>query len=403
MNNHAIEDGLARLGLEPLTESAVVDHVHPLFARVLARNEREIYLANHSLGRPLDQTADDTAACLRLWYEKMHDAWDDWLAELQAFRGRIALLIGAPRADCIVPKASAGQGLRTVLNTWDDAPRIVATRGEFDSIDFILKQYEARQRARIRWVEAESDGDYDVAAIRDAIDADTDLVVISHVYFGSGQVLADLPALVAHAHACGARVLLDVYHSCGVLPLDVAALDVDFAIGGSYKYLRGGPGACWLYLHPRHLDGALSTLDTGWFAKRDRFQYARGDAPEFAQGGDAFLESTPAVLPLYQARAGQQFTLAIGVERLRAYSLQQQGRLIAALARRGVAASGAQESRGAFVVVRDARAKELASRLRERGVITDARGEFVRLCPDVLTTDAELARAAEALGDVAAS
>ena len=101
--------------------------------------------------------------------------------------------------------------------------------------------------------------------------------------------------IVGATHAAGGRLLLDVYHSLGVLPVDVTAHDVDFAIGGSYKYLRGGPGACFLYLHPRHLDGWLRTLDIGWFAKRERFLYRRPDPPELAEGGDAFLESTPPV------------------------------------------------------------------------------------------------------------
>ena len=76
--------------------------------------------------------------------------------------------------------------------------------------------------------------------------------------FQTGQILPELPAIVAAAHAAGARVLLDVYHSLGVFPVDVGALDVDFAVGGSYKYLRGGPGACFLYIAPRHLDGGLA-------------------------------------------------------------------------------------------------------------------------------------------------
>ena len=131
-------------------------------------------------------------------------------------------------------------------------------------------------------------------------------------------------------------MLLDTYHAVGVIPVDVAALNVDFAVSGSYKYLRGGPGACWLYVHPRHLDGSLTTLDTGWFAKKDMFRYARSDTAEFAAGGDAFLESTPAVVPFYQARAGQQFTLAMGVQRLREYSLRHQHMLLDMLREAGV-------------------------------------------------------------------
>ena len=92
-----------------------------------------MYLANHSLGRPLDQTAVDVQQALDHWYEKMDDAWDDWLAEIQVFRWSIARLIQAPREDCIVPKTSAGQGLRTVLNCYDEKIKVVTTTAEFNA------------------------------------------------------------------------------------------------------------------------------------------------------------------------------------------------------------------------------------------------------------------------------
>src|SRR6185437_13875636 len=168
--------------------------------------------------------------------------------------------------------------------------------------------------------------------------------------------------------------LLDVYHSLGALPVDVIRYDADFAVGGSYKYLRGGPGACFLYLHPRHLDGSLRTLDIGWFAKREPFAYERPDPPELAAGGDAFLESTPAVLAWYQARAGQRLALALDVSRVRAYSLSQQRRLVSLLADEGSAATGGTDDHGAFVVVTHERAAAWREALAERGIVTDARG-----------------------------
>jgi kynureninase len=195
--------------------------------------------------------------------------------------------------------------------------------------------------------------------------------------------------------------MLDVYHALGVVPVDLEAIDADFAIGGSYKYLRGGPGACFLYVHPRHLDRGLRTLDIGWFAKRERFAYERPDPPEFAAGGDAFLESTPPVLTCYQARAGQRLALALGAARMRAYSLEQQRRLVALLAERGVAAYGGTVDRGAFVVVESPHAARWCAALAARGIVTDARGHYLRLCPDVVTRDAELARAAAVLGEIA--
>jgi len=195
-------------------------------------------------------------------------------------------------------------------------------------------------------------------------------------------------------------VLLDVYHSLGVFPVDVGVLDVDFAVGGSYKYLRGGPGACFLYIAPRHLDAGVATLDIGWFAKESPFSYARPDPPRYAGGGDAWMESTPAVLPLYQARAGQVFTQAIGVARLREHSLEMQRRLVALLAEHGIPALGGTADRGAFVVVRHPDARAWSEALDARGILTDARGEWLRLTPDVLTTDAELEGAAAALAEV---
>jgi len=406
-----IAHAIAALGSGKLTEDGLRRHVAPLFSCVLDANRDNgnrgncVYLANHSLGRPLDATGDDLAQAVGLWQSKLGDAWDEWLAEINAYRARLALLLGASRPDCVVPKTSAGQGLRAILNTYDGVPRVVATRGEFDSIDLILRQYARRGRIALRFVEARESGRFDAADLLAAV-RQVDLVVISQVAFHTGQVLPELPALIAAAHAGGARVLIDVYHSVGVFPVDVAALNADFAIGGSYKYLRGGPGAGFLYLHPRHLDGSLSTLDVGWFAKKDHFAYERPDPPQFAEGGDAFLESTPPVMTCYQARAGQIFTQAIGVQRLRDYSLEQQRRLVSSLAERGVLATGGSADYGAFVVVdckgdaasRDAR--RAVEALAARGVIADARAHRIRLCPDVLTTSDELDVAANAFAMV---
>jgi kynureninase len=397
----AIAMAVAAMGPGPLTEAALQRHVAPLFSRVRTAFGPRIYLANHSLGRPLDAVDDDVREGLAAWYSHLSDAWGAWDTEMRAYRRRLAQLMNAPRADCVVPKTSAGQGLRAILNTYDAVPRVVATRGEFDSLDVILREYARRGRIELKLVEPRGDGHFDTAAILAAIGPRVDLVVVSQVIFNTGQRLADLHEIVAATHRASGRILLDIYHALAVFPVDVSALDIDFAVGGSYKYLRGGPGACFLYLHPRHLGGALRTLDTGWFAKRDPFAYVRPDPPQFAAGGDAFLESTPPVLPFYQARAGQVFTLAIGVERLRAHSLAMQQQLTGMLRERGFDAMGGTDDRGAFVVVVDERAEACAKALEGAGVITDARGHYLRFCPDVLTTEAELVAAVAALATAA--
>ena len=388
------------MGPGPLTEAGIQRHVAPLFSRVGSAWRDRIYLANHSLGRPLDAVDDDLREAMAAWYARMGDAWEPWENEMRAFRERLARLLGASRADCVVPKTSAGQGLRAILNTYDSVPRVVATRGEFDSLDVILREYARRGRITLTFVEPRAGDRFDTDDICAAVSQGVDLVVVSQVIFNTGQRIVDLPAIIGAAHAAGGRVLLDTYHALGVYPFDIGALDADFAVGGAYKYLRGGPGAGFLYLHPRHLDGDLRTLDTGWFAKRDPFAYLRPDPPEYGAGGDAFLESTPAVLPIYQARAGQLLILALGVARIRAHSLMQQQRLVGLLAERGIAASGGTDDRGAFVTVVDKRAEQWSEALAHIGIVTDARGRYLRMCPDLLTTDAELVIVADGLAKV---
>jgi kynureninase len=398
----AIEASVDALGPGPFTERALAGCIRPLFSRALAATPRRVHLANHSLGRPLDTMETDVREGLAAWYSRMGGAWDDWMAEIGAYRSRLARLLNAPRADCVIPRTSAGQGLRAILNTYDAdrRPRVVATSAEFDSLDVILREYARRDRIELSLVEPRADGRFNTADIVGAIGSGTNLVVVSEVVFNTGQRLDEIDAIVGAAHAAGARVLLDVYHSLGAMPVDVAALDVDFAVGGSYKYLRGGPGACFLYLHPRHLDGSLRTLDIGWFAKRDPFSYRRPDPPQFAEGGDAFLESTPPVVTCYQARAGQRLALALDPVRIRAYSLLQQQRLVTLLGSHGIDARGGREDQGAFVVVTDPRAGEWCEALAQRGIVTDARGSHLRLCPDILTADDDLIRAANALAGI---
>lgn len=362
-----------------LTEQWLRAEVWPRFSRVLAREE--IYLANHSLGRPLDRTAEDVRGALDAWYSDLDRAWKTWLEARERFRALTAGLVKARRADCIIPKTSAGQGLRAVLNSFNSKIKVATSDGEFDSIDFILRVYRERGRIELKitpWTELSPAG--------------ADLIVLSTVMFRTGEVVKHLPRLIHDAHTAGALVLLDVYHHAGVLPLDLDALGADFAIGGSYKYLRGGPGACWLYVRPGLVD-SMRTLDTGWFAKKEAFAYARPEPPEFGAGGDAWLESTPPVLAPFQALAGLELTLELGVERLRAYSLAQKALLCDLLPE----ARGVGADHGPFLTITHPRAAQIAGLLEKKGVKIDARGEYLRLCPDILTSRAELERAADVI------
>jgi kynureninase len=400
---NSIVEAVATMGEGPLNEDTLAHHVFPLFSKVLA--DKDIYLANHSLGRPLDQTGDDVAEAFALWAGQMDGAWEHWLSEREVFRARIAKLIGAPGPDCIVPKTAAGQGLRTVLNALPGKPRVLATRGEFDSVDVILKQYAHCGRIEMLWAEPRDSGVFSVDTLIERLTQERlgdgiDLVAISQIMFMTGQIVEDLDRLAAACHRAGARLLVDAYHAVGVIPVDVAAMDADFVIGASYKYLRGGPGAGYLYISPDALSSGLQPLDMGWFAKQDFFAFQRPDPPQLRAGGDAFLEGTPPVFTWYQARAGQQFTLAIGVERLRAYGLDRLRRLKQHLRDRGINAQGGDEKHGAFLTIRHENAMQLPERLAKLGVRIDARGDTLRLAPDCLTREEEMLRAAKAFAEI---
>jgi len=373
---------------EPISEAWLKKKVWPRFSRT-RKEHRKIYLANHSLGRPPDRMAQDVQHAMDVWYHDMGGAWAEWLAARERFRALTARLIGAKRADCIIPKTSAGQGLRAALNAMAAEKkgklRVVASDGEFDSIDFILRVYREQGRIDLR-----------VQPWRELSAGNADLVVVSSVQFRSGEWFHNLPKFMRAAKAAGALVMIDAYHHAGVIPLDVASLGVDFAIGGSYKYLRGGPGACWLYVRPGLIE-TMRTPDTGWFAKEKPFAYERPDPPQFAAGGDAWLESTPPVLAPVQALAGLEMTLELGVERLRDYSIEQKQLLADFLQIRGVACEGAGDEHGAFLTVTHADTPRLVAGLARHNIVADARGDKLRLCPDILNTESEMAQVAEEL------
>jgi kynureninase len=388
----------------PLTEQWLRENIWPRFSRVLSSSSG-IYLANHSLGRPLDQTAIDVQEGLDLWYSRLDGAWEDdgWPAEIERFRSNISQLIGPPSSRNVIPKTSAGQGLRAVLNSFDRPPTVVATRGEFDSIDLILRAYVQKDRAQVRWIEAR-DGhsglkEFTFENVLAGLDG-SDLLVLSYVFFATGQIMPCLSEIIRQAHQRGILVLVDAYHAAGVIPFSFQELQADFMVGGSYKYARGGPGACWLAVSDQCLE-ERRTLDTGWFAKKDPFKYARPEAPEF---GEAWLESTPPVLTMYQARAGLELLLELGVGRLRDYNLKQQAILREAFEGQGVAYARTDPADyGAYTTITHPKAPEIAERLAQNHVTTDARGATIRFGPDILNSEEDLREAARITARIIAS
>jgi kynureninase len=255
--------------------------------------------------------------------------------------------------------------------------------------------YEAHRTLGARVVTVESDDGIRVPLERmlAAIDEETLLVPISHVLFKSGFV-QDVAAITRRAHEVGALVVADLYQSAGTVPVDVTAWDVDFATGGSVKWLCGGPGAGYLYVAPR-LRASLRPRLTGWMAHARPFGFEPGEI-DYADGAARFLHGTPSVPALYAARAGYEIVAEIGVDRIRAKSLRQVELVVQRALALGLQVKGPAraEERGGMAILDVPDAQTVARELVRRGILIDYRpGAGIRISPHFYTSDEELVSA----------
>jgi kynureninase len=234
----------------------------------------------------------------------------------------------------------------------------------------------------------------------DAIDEQTVLVPISLVLFRSG-CLQDVQPVIDRAHRVGAHVVLDAYQAAGTIPIDVTALGVDFVVGGSVKWLCGGPGAGYLYVRP-DLIPTLRPAVVGWAGHTAPFGFETG-AIRYAESIERFQSGTPNVPSLYSARAGYEIVAEIGVPAIRARSLRLTSRLIAGAERRGwaVRTPTRDDDRGGSVVIDVPSGAAVTDELIRRRVIVDHRpGAGIRLAPHFYNTEAEVDAAIETMAAV---
>jgi kynureninase len=202
--------------------------------------------------------------------------------------------------------------------------------------------------------------------------------------------IQDLAAIARRAHEVGALVAADIYQSAGAVPVDVRALDLDFATGGSVKWLCGGPGAGYLYVR-RELWPKLAPKVTGWQAHREPFAF-RPDM-EYADDVFRFLGGTPNIPALYSARSGYEIINEIGVDKIREKSLRQTERLIGLADEAGFPVRSPREpaKRGGTVIVDVENGYEVVQQLAARDVLVDYRpGAGIRIAPHFYTADEEL-------------
>ena len=365
-----------------------------------------VYLISHSLGAMPGRTYERLHEYAETWATRGIRAWEEGWWEMPVTTGnKIANIIGAPSASVVMHQnVSVCQAiLISCFDLSQQRNKIVYEALNFPSVMYVYEAHVKAAGARLVEVPSDDGITIDTQRMIDAIDEETLLVPISHVLFRTGYI-QDVKAIVEKAHRVGALVILDCYQSTGTVPFNVTDLDVDFATGGSVKWLCGGPGAGYLYVAPRH-HGAFFPKVTGWMAHRSPFSFEAGEI-DYAPDIHRFLHGSPGIPALYAAESGYDLINEVGVERIRENSLRQTARLIALADERGWRLQSPRdaEKRGGSVIIDVPQADSVVKELERRSILVDYRpGAGIRIGPHFYNTDEEIDQLVDAINEIVAA
>ncbi|HEV8581116.1 MAG TPA: aminotransferase class V-fold PLP-dependent enzyme [Thermoanaerobaculia bacterium] len=366
--------------------------------------ERTTYLINNSLGAMPRVVHDDLAAFAREWEERGVRAWSEGWWEMPVTIGDLLAPILGVRPGSIAMHQNVAVAMALLLSAIDYSAgrnRIVYTELNFPNVMYLL-QGEKRKGAEIVVVPSDDGIGVPTERLLAAIDERTRLVPISHTLFRSAFV-QDAEAIARRCREVGAILLLDVYQSAGVMPLELEAWGVHAAVGGSVKWLCGGPGAGYLWVSPE-LAGTLEPAFTGWQADEDPFAFRPGPI-RYAQGAWRFLTGTPNIPALYSCRAGYKIIAGVGAKKIRERSLALTSYLIDLAEEAGFEVHTPRDPkhRGGTVSVWHPEAERLCQELIAREILCDYRPNAgIRLSPHFYNTEAELERAIGTLRELVA-
>ena len=341
--------------------------------------ERMIYLNTCSLGALSRRSRAAVQTFLDLWEEHGASAWyATWLGEIAALRADFERLVNAP-AGSVAIHHSISSALSVVASCYPytGRNRIITTALDFPTIPY---QWLVKEGVEVITLPSPDGIAVPIEAWAAAIDERTALVATSHVFFTSGyiQPIAELARL---AHAAGAHIVVDGYQAAGQLPVDVAALHVDYYLAGGLKWLLGGPGIVELYVRPGLLPELRPSI-TGWFAHGQQFRF---DPENFAFSDDARrLElGTPAVAAVYAARAGLSLLLEIGIPAIRAREQELVDDLVARARDAGlrVKLPADQDQHAGILMFPAENPASIVRELKAERIVVDYRPGHVRVSP----------------------
>jgi kynureninase len=339
----------------------------------------------------------------RTWEERGVRAWGEGWWEMAVTTGDLlAPLLGVGPGQVAMHQnvAVAAAVFLSAIDYPAERNRIVYTELNFPNVMYLLEG-ERRKGAEVVSVRSDDGIGVPTERLLEAIDERTRLVPISHALFRSAYV-QDAAAIARRCREVGAILLLDVYQSTGVLPLELEAWGVHAAMGGSVKWLCGGPGAGYLWVHPDFAP-TLNPTVTGWQADDEPFAFRPGPI-HHAQGAWRFLTGTPNIPALYSCRAGYRIVASIGARKIRDRSLALTTHLMDAALAAGFELRTPRdpERRGGTVSVWHPEAERLTRELLAREILCDYRPNAgIRLSPHFYNTEAECDHAINTLAELA--
>lgn len=358
------------------------------------------YLNSCSLG-PLSRRSDEALQqYAAAWSSFGAPAWwTTWMPKIEEAKERFARLIGAELHEVTIAH-SISSALSSVASAFDYRARrrVVCADLDFPTIPY---QWMAKEREGVEVALAHSvDGiRIPLREYEQLVDRNTALVATSHVFYTTGTI-QPIRALADLAHTHGAKLIVDGYHSVGVFPVDVKALDVDIFVGGVLKWLLGGPGLTFIYVR----DGLLEKLTpavTGWFAAADQFAF---DAQHLALASDAdrFQLGTPAMPTVYTGIAGMDMILEVDPERIAHRLRLLTTRIMDQALRDGfnVLSPGDPEERGGIVMLESANPRQTVKDLAARHFTVDYRPGRVRISPHFYNMTEDVDRLMAALAQL---
>jgi selenocysteine lyase/cysteine desulfurase len=376
------------LAVETGSVAARCRHRFPIF-------DSQVYINSCSQGALSDAVRAAYGQYLEDWDEK-GAPWEYWVERQETARSAFAGLVNAaPDEVAVTTSLSAGVSALASGLRFAQRSKVVLTDWEFPTIGQIWHAQEARG-ARVSHVLAADDGTIPIEHFERAIDEDTLIVSLTHVCYRNGAML-DVPAVVELAHSRGALVLLDSFQAIGSLPVDVAALGVDFLGAGVLKYLLGSAGLGFFYCR-RELVERVWPTQTGWFADENIFAMDHTDYSP-AHTAARFQSGTPPVPAIYAGIAGIELMQEIGVAETREHVQGLNAHLVEGLDELGakLVTPRSPDQRGALMCVKSTDAKELVTKLGEEGIVTSERDDNLRISAHCYNTVEDVDTVLEAL------